>query len=198
PLLKPPRPKMVTMLFLLASLAGLFTATKGQSFHLGKCPSPSVQENFDVLKYLGRWYEIEKVPSSFEKGDCNQANYVLMENGNIRMLNQERRPDGTISQVEGEAKYTNLSEPAKLLVKFFELTPSTPYWILTTDYVNYALVYSCTTIIWLFHVNYIWILGRNPYLPPETITYLKDILISNGIDIQKMISTDQTNCPEFP
>ncbi|XP_028749932.1 apolipoprotein D [Peromyscus leucopus] len=189
---------MVTMLLLLGTLAGLFTAAEGQSFHLGKCPTPSVQENFDVLKYLGRWYEIEKIPSSFERGDCNQANYLLMENGNIRMVNQERRPDGTMNQVEGEAKHTNLSEPAKLLVKFFELTPATPYWILITDYVNYALVYSCTTIIWLFHVDYVWILGRNPYLPPETVTYLKDILISNGIDTQKMISTDQTNCPEFP
>lgn len=85
-----------------------------------------------------------------------------------------------------------------MLRLWFSVTPATPYWILITDYVNYALVYSCTTIIWLFHVDYVWILGRNPYLPPETVTYLKDILISNGIDTQKMISTDQTNCPEFP
>ncbi|OBS80720.1 hypothetical protein A6R68_21076 [Neotoma lepida] len=189
---------MVTMLLLLATLAGLFTAAKGQRFHLGECPSPPVQKNFDILKYLGKWYEIEKIPATFDKGDCNQANYVQMENGNIKMLNQERRPDGNMHQVEGEAKYTNLSEPAKLSVKFFELIPSTPYWILATDYVNYALVYSCSTIIWHFHVDYIWILGRHPYLPPETITYLKDILISDGIDIQTMVRTYQTNCPEFP
>lgn len=61
PLLKPPRPEMVTMLLLLATLASLFTAAKGQSFHLGKCPSPPVQENFDVKKV---WYL--KLPLCFE------------------------------------------------------------------------------------------------------------------------------------
>lgn len=75
--------------------------------------------------------------------------------------------------------------------------PSSPYWVLATDYENYALVYSCTTIIWLFHLDHVWILGRNPYLPQETVTYLKNILISNNISIEKMTKTDQVNCPEF-
>lgn len=43
------------------------------------------------LQYLGRWYEIEKIPVSFEKGSCIQANYSLMENGNIKVINQELR-----------------------------------------------------------------------------------------------------------
>ncbi|XP_028609583.1 apolipoprotein D [Grammomys surdaster] len=188
---------MVTMLLLLATLAGLFTTAKGQSFHLGKCPSPPVQENFDVNKYLGRWYEIEKIPASFEKGNCIQANYSLMENGNIKVLNKELRPDGMVNQVKGEAKQSNVSEPAKLQVQFSALMPPAPYWILATDYENYALVYSCTTFLWLFHVDYVWILGRNPYLPPETISSLKYILTSNDIDIDKMTITDQANCPDF-
>lgn len=78
----------------------------------------------------------------------------------------------------------------------FSVMPSAPYWVLATDYENYALVYSCTTIVWLFHMDHVWILGRNPYLPPETVTYLKDILTSNDIDIEKMTITDQVNCPE--
>nr|KAF6477112.1 apolipoprotein D [Molossus molossus] len=195
-----PRLKMVKallLLLLLPALAGLFGAAEGQAFHLGKCPTPPVQENFDVNKYLGRWYEIEKIPVSFEKGSCIQANYSLMENGNIKVINQELRSDGTVNQIEGEASQVNLTEPAKLGVKFFWLMPSAPYWVLATDYENYALVYSCTTIVWLFHVDHVWILGRNPYLPPETVTQLKDILISNNIDIEKMTITDQGNCPEF-
>ncbi|XP_004278821.1 apolipoprotein D [Orcinus orca] len=196
--LQPPSSKMVpALLLLLPALAGLLGAAEGQAFHLGKCPNPPVQENFDVNKYLGRWYEIEKIPVSFEKGSCIQANYSLMENGNIKVINKELRADGTVNQIEGEATQENITEPAKLAVKFFWFMPSAPYWVLATDYENYALVYSCTTIIWLFHMDHVWILGRNPYLPPETVTYLKDILTSNDIDIEKIAVTDQVNCPEF-
>ncbi|KAK2493585.1 hypothetical protein MC885_020282 [Smutsia gigantea] len=183
---------MVPALLLLSVLAGLFSAAQGQAFHLGRCPAPPVQEDFDVNKYLGRWYEIEKIPVSFEKGSCIQANYSLMENGNIKVINQEMRPDGTVNQIEG-MKFMN----PKFLDSDGEVMPSSPYWVLATDYENYALVYSCTTIVWLFHMDHVWILGRNPYLPPETVTYLKDILTSNNIDIEKMTITDQVNCPEF-
>nr|XP_012304394.1 apolipoprotein D [Aotus nancymaae] len=186
------------LLLLLFALAGLFGAAEGQTFHLGKCPTPPVQENFDVNKYLGRWYEIEKIPTTFEKGRCIQANYSLMENGNIKVLNRELRYDGTVNQIEGEATQVNLTEPAKLGVKFFWLMPSAPYWVLATDYENYALVYSCTNLIQLFHVDYAWILGRNSYLPPETVAFLKNILTSNNISVEKMMVTDQVNCPEFP
>lgn len=75
--------------------------------------------------------------------------------------------------------------------------PYAPYWVLATDYENYALVYSCTSILGLFHLDYVWILGRNTYLAPETVTYLKDILTSYNIDFEKITTTDQANCPNF-
>lgn len=40
-------------------------------------------------QYLGKWYEIEKLPSSFEKGSCIQANYSLRENGKFKVINKE-------------------------------------------------------------------------------------------------------------
>lgn len=87
--------------------------------------------------------------------------------------------------------------PPNTALLWFSVMPSSPYWVLATDYENYALVYSCITFVWTFHVDHIWILGRNPSLPPETVTHLKDILTSNNIDIEKMTVTDQSNCPEF-
>ncbi|XP_070946716.1 apolipoprotein D isoform X1 [Macaca nemestrina] len=194
---KPPSPKMVMLLLLLSALAGLFGAAEGQEFRLGKCTSPPVQENFDPNKYFGRWYEIEKIPTTFENGRCIQANYSLKENGKIKVLNQELRADGTVNQIEGEASPVNITEPAKLEVKFFWFMPSAPYWVLATDYENYALVYSCVSVINLFRVDYAWILARNRHLPSETVDFLKNILTSNNIDVKKMTVTDQENCPEF-
>uniref|UniRef100_A0A2I2YLV1 Apolipoprotein D n=1 Tax=Gorilla gorilla gorilla TaxID=9595 RepID=A0A2I2YLV1_GORGO len=189
---------MVMLLLLLSALAGLFGAAEGQAFHLGKCPKPPVQENFDNHRVLlCLWYEIEKIPTTFENGRCIQANYSLTENGKIKVLNQELRADGTVNQIEGEATPVNLTEPAKLEVKFSWFMPSAPYWILATDYENYALVYSCTSVIQLFHVDFAWILARNPNLPPETVDSLKNILTSNNIDVKKMTVTDQVNCPKL-
>ncbi|XP_001511412.2 apolipoprotein D [Ornithorhynchus anatinus] len=187
---------MKVILLLLPGLIGLFRTTEGQTFHLGQCPDPPVQKNFNIVKYLGKWYEIEKLPVSFEKGNCIQANYSMKENGKIKVINQEILPDGTVNQVEGEATQANLIEPAKLGVKFFWLMPSAPYWVLSTDYDNYSLVYSCTTYIWLFHVDYAWILARNPHLPQTTVKYLKNILTSYNIETEKMKATDQENCPK--
>ncbi|KAG6924334.1 apolipoprotein D [Chelydra serpentina] len=155
-------------LALLSVLFSLLHITEGQTFSWGQCPEPPVQENFDVAKYVGKWYEIEKLPASFEKGICTQANYSVKENGKIKVINQEL---------------------------LFLVMPSGPYWVLSTDYENYTLVYSCTTFIWLFHVEYAWILSRTPQLQPETVERLKNLLRSYKIDTEKMRPTDQMNCP---
>lgn len=73
--------------------------------------------------------------------------------------------------------------------------PSAPYWVVSTDYENYSLVYSCTNILWLFHIDYAWILSRAPDMHPETVEQLKGILQSHKIDTEKMMPTDQLNCP---
>lgn len=41
---------MTALLLQFSALAGLFGAVEGQAFHLGKCRTPPVQENFDVNK----------------------------------------------------------------------------------------------------------------------------------------------------
>ncbi len=38
-------------------------------------------------KYLGKWYEIEKLPASFEKGKCIEANYALRPDNTVEVVN---------------------------------------------------------------------------------------------------------------
>lgn len=48
--------------------------------------------NSDVAvrqQYLGTWYEIEKLPASFERGKCIQANYAVRKDGTIQVLNSQ-------------------------------------------------------------------------------------------------------------
>lgn len=76
------------------------------------------------------------------------------------------------------------------------VTPYSPYWILSTDYTSLSVVYSCTDILRLFHVDYAWILGRSRFLPPDTVRYAKELLISEGIDLFRMKATDQMRCKD--
>ncbi|KAI1235859.1 hypothetical protein IHE44_0001950, partial [Lamprotornis superbus] len=179
----------------LSVLLSLFSIGKSQMFHMGPCPDPSVQEEFDINKYLGKWYEIEKLPSTFEKGSCIQANYSLKENGKFKVINKEMLANGKINEAEGELMHMDVKQPAKLGVRFNWFMPAAPYWVISTDYENYSLVYSCTNILWLFHMDYAWIMSRAPDMHPETVEHLKSVLQSYKIDTDKMMPTDQANCP---
>jgi apolipoprotein D and lipocalin family protein len=52
-------------------------------------PQLNVVPELDITKYTGTWYEIARLPNSFEKGlECITANYTLLENGKIEVLNK--------------------------------------------------------------------------------------------------------------
>ncbi|KAM6948807.1 apolipoprotein D-like [Aplochiton taeniatus] len=171
------------------TLLSVLTAS-AQTIVPGRCPKAAVQENFDTARYLGRWYEIQKLPAVFQKGECSQATYTLMSPGIVGILNEELLAEGTINSINGTAQAKDSSEPAKLEVSFFENSAGAPYWVLSTDYDSYSLVYGCTDL-GVLHVDFAWILSRQPALPAETIEELKNILASNGIPAEKLQVTNQ-------
>ncbi|TSL47685.1 Apolipoprotein D [Bagarius yarrelli] len=75
-----------------------------------------------------------------------------------------------------------------------ELFPYTPYWILYTDYVCSAVVYSCTDVLRIFHVDFAWILGRSRRLSDSSVQHAKQIFMENHIDISRMIESSQEDC----
>ncbi|XP_028813403.1 apolipoprotein Db [Denticeps clupeoides] len=171
----------------------LLPLVSAQTFRWGPCPSPSVQPDFDLQKYLGKWYEIEKLPARFERGTCIEANYSLRPDNTIKVVNVQTRK-GKVKSIEGTAVVQDTREPAKLGVSFSYFTPYSPYWILSTDYTSVALVYSCTDVLRTFHIDFAWILGRSRILPAETIFHAKQIFYGGNIDISSMTPTDQHGC----
>uniref|UniRef100_A0A8C2XK40 Apolipoprotein D n=1 Tax=Cyclopterus lumpus TaxID=8103 RepID=A0A8C2XK40_CYCLU len=168
----------------LLALLTAAAAAHAQSFHPGRCPQPSVQEDFDVTKYMGTWYEIEKLPAVFERGKCNQATYSLLKN---YMSNGKR------NTIQGVAKVKDSSKPAILGVSFFKGVADGPYWVLSTDYRSYSLVYSCTDYF-LFHVDFAWILARTRVLTEDVMSRLRDTLSSAGVDVNRLAASNQTGC----
>ncbi|XP_030017014.1 apolipoprotein D-like isoform X2 [Sphaeramia orbicularis] len=170
-------------------------AANAQVIMPGRCPRPAVQKNFDAARYLGTWYDIQRLPHSFQKGECSTATYSLKSPGVVGVLNRELLPDGSINTISGSAWAKDPSEPAKLLVSFFENSPPAPYWVLSTDYNSYSLVYSCTDL-GVFHVDFAWIMSREPTLSEQTLTELRGTLSSIGVSVDKLISTvqDEAHC----
>ncbi|XP_028289098.1 apolipoprotein D-like [Parambassis ranga] len=168
--------------------------TDAQSFHVGKCPEPSVQEGFNVTQYTGTWYEIEKLPAMFERGKCNQATYSLLSDGTVSVHNEELLANGKINSIDGVAKVKDPSQPAILGVSFFKGVPDAPYWVLSTDYQSYSLVYSCADYFGLFHIDFAWILARTCVLTEGVISQLHDKLSAAGVNVNRLTGSDQTGC----
>ena len=147
---------------LLMLLAACAASTEGIS---------SVQ-GLDIPRYMGKWYEIARMPHSFERNmDDVTADYTLNEDNTVRVVNRGKR-DGTFSQAEGIAKlkYKDAYPVAgEFRVSFFR-----PFY---GDYriVELAPDYS-SAIVTSSTKNYLWILSRTPQLSKETLEkYLAQI-----------------------
>ncbi|XP_071751516.1 apolipoprotein D-like [Centroberyx gerrardi] len=168
-------------------------AAHAQSFHLGSCPTASVEKDFNITEYMGTWYEIEKLPAVFERGKCVQATYSLLSDGTVSVRNAELLSNGKINSIEGVARVKDPSQPAILAVSFFKGIED-PYWVLSTDYRSYALVYSCSNYLGLFHIDFAWILARTRALTDDIISQQRDKLAAAGVDINRLTVSNQTGC----
>ena len=135
----------------------------------------------DLQRYLGKWYEIYRLPNWFEDEDCITvtAEYSPLPDHQINVLNSCQKKD-RLKQANGIAKVVDAPSNAKLKVSFFRPFYG-DYWILdlAPDY-SWVLVGEPSG-------KYFWILARERHLPPlledqllqkaEKLGYLKKDLV---------------------
>merc|ERR1711976_1046540 len=182
------------MLAITVSL-GLLVLTSAQSIGFGKCPkNVKVQQDFDITKYVGKWYEIQSIPATFQYGwSCVSAEYSLNDDGTAKVYNKGKKPSGEYEDIEGVAIIPDPSEAAKIGVRFFEGQPYADYWVLDTDYETYTLVYTCSDIT-VSNVRFLWILAREKTLDDATVARLKALAAGYGIRADKLNVTSQKDC----
>lgn len=142
----------------------------------------------DVSRYLGRWYEIAKFPNQFQK-KCvadTSAEYSLLANGQISVVNQCRLADGSLQIAEGLARQIGGSHSAKLEVRF------APAWLSFLPFVwgNYWVVdlderYELAAVSEP-NREYLWILSRTPAVDEASYKALLYRLANMGLDVQKL------------
>ena len=96
-------------------------------------------EEVDLERYLGRWYEIARYQTGFEKNIVGAtAEYSLREDGKIGVVNSgfKKNLDGDYTEVKAVAWVPDPGVPAALKVRFFGLFAA-DYMIIGLDDVNY-------------------------------------------------------------
>jgi len=146
-------------------------------------------DNVDVNKYMGTWYEIVRLPNSFEKGlECVTATYSLKENGDVKVTNRGRNVDNhsKIDEANATAWVVDTTSNSKLKVRFF--WPFTgDYWIIALDKdYQYAMVGSPSR-------KHLWILSRQSKLDESVAKSLLDSAARAGFDVS-MVENIKQNC----
>jgi apolipoprotein D and lipocalin family protein len=131
-------------------------------------------KNFEVNRYLGKWYEIARLDHSFERGlEHVSAEYSVREDGGIKVINRGFNTlSNTWSEAEGKAYFVEANTEGYLKVSFFG--PFYGAYIIFDLGLNYE--YSLVTSS---DRSYLWLLSRTPVINDA----LKNDLVSSMADL---------------
>ena len=153
-----------------------------------------VEPTVDLSRYAGQWYEIARLPNSFQEkcaGDVT-AQYAPLGAGRLKVVNRCRKPDGRMTEAEGVArladkKGANSRLKVRFAPGFLSFLPLVwgDYQImeLAPDY-SYALVGEPGR-------KYLWILSRTPQMDEGTYRKLTEAAASQGFDVSRLVRTKQ-------
>jgi len=145
-------------------------------------------KDFDLNRYLGRWYEIARLPMRFNphcKTDI-YSTYTLESDSKIKVDNQCIQTSGHTIHVVGTAVYDK-NMPSKFLVSFL------PTW---ADWLSFGkLRYSFSVIDTDYKTaltggsdhQYLWILSRTPQIDPATYKAYVEEAQREGFDTSQLI-----------
>ena len=147
------------LLFLTALPAALLCSSCTSVKNTDNIPPVS---NFDLQRYQGVWYEIARLPHSFERDASDvRAEYILLPNQKVRVINRGKRNGQTIAAV-GTATFEGDKNTGLLAVSFFRPFYST-YKIIYLDK-DYTLA-----IVTGDTMDYVWILAREPVITAKKL-----------------------------
>lgn len=145
----------------------------------------SVISDFDLSKYLGKWYEIARFDHSFERGlEKVTAEYALRDDGMVEVTNTGWK-NGKMKVAKGKARQVDaLNDPAQLEVSFFLFFYSDYNVLMLDDDYQIALVGSKSP-------EYLWILSRTPQVNDSEVGALLEEAERRGYNTGDLIWVDQ-------
>lgn len=174
----------ISILFCSAAMMVIITASCDTTRH----PELSTVKQLDLPRYTGTWYEIARLPNSFEKGlICVTATYSIRPDGKIGVVNRGV-PENDRAKVKSATAVgwiPDAAEPGRLLVRFF-WPFSGDYWIMQLDGQDYAWA-----LVGEPSRKYLWILSRERTLDKAIYAKLLDEAKRAGFDADKLYRVPQ-------
>ena len=152
-----------------------------------KDPDLPLVSGLDLQRYQGKWYEIARLPSRFERKCASDvmANYTLRPDGKIAVENTCRESNGKIATTRGTARLAEKDGPtSKLKVTFFWPFAG-DYWVLDLD-----PAYS-RALVGTPNREYLWVLSRTPEMAAPQYEHVLARARELGFPIMKMERTQQ-------
>lgn len=148
----------------------------------------SAVKDFDLERYLGRWYEIARMDFRFEKDMNNTtADYSLDGDGTVKVVNSGYNyVKNEFSTAVGKAKFRGGTDVAELKVSFFGPFYASYNVIALDPEYRYALVAGKNT-------DYLWILSRTPDMPDDVINSYLETAAQAGYDVSKLVWVEHGN-----
>lgn len=152
-------------------------------------PPLDIADKVDINRYIGKWYEIARLPFSQQEGcSCTTAEYEIIDSTILRVINKCIK-DGELDDATGKAFVVEGSNNAKLRVQFFWPFRG-DYWVIELDEDNYQYA-----VVGTPSRKYMWILSRTPQMDDTIYNSLIERASAKGFDINKLIKTKH-DCPQ--
>lgn len=144
-------------------------------------------QNFDLERYLGKWYEIARLDHSFERGLKQvTAEYYLRKDGGVSVVNRGFLADEEEwKEAEGKAYFVGDPEEGYLKVSFFGPFYGS-YIIFGLDQEKYQYAFISGP-----DLSYLWLLSRKPVLEPEIIARFTREADRLGFNTDELIFVEQ-------
>jgi apolipoprotein D and lipocalin family protein len=140
-------------------------------------------DNFELNKYLGKWYEIARLDHSFERGLNNvTAEYTLREDGGIMVLNRGYLTENQEwNEAEGKAYFIESENQGYMKVSFFGPFYGS-YIVFELDKENYQYAFVSGP-----DRDYLWLLSRTPSVNKELIERFVNTSKKLGYETENLI-----------
>nr|ACL37113.1 crustacyanin-A2 precursor [Panulirus cygnus] len=138
---------MLTAIF-LAAFASCVAADAAPGFvQPGKCAELPIQNNFDLRKYAGRWYQSHAIPNPFEPGtSCLHAYFDYSETlYGFHVSSAGLGAENDYLKLEFDV-YPVKEFPAAHMLLDGPTMIAAPFEVVETDYKSYSCVYSCNSM----------------------------------------------------